>query len=316
MTPDPAPVAALEQLVAERRRLKRVFMGAVWDSIEERDAGRGIAAINSRIADAADELSTILATTQEINHEEQSQRRDRRATSSDSQSAETNRRSTEGDRATAQNAEQVTLLAASRPAQEVPTELERLRAERDEAKAIIQAACDRSWENETLLESASIASNAIYYRDRSIALFRAEIKRLTDLLKLAAPEATEATREALEDMVYQFGHDCVKGGQPAIGTGGLSALEGAFAVLGWEDPYVIPDPVWCDAPVEPRCPNRVSCGTPTPDGYKQFCHDHFHLWQAAQRPSVADSSMAPSRVGGNTKQSSDLGESAPPEPQP
>jgi hypothetical protein len=133
---------------------------------------------------------------------------------------------------------------------------------------------------------------------------------------VAAPEATEATREALEDMVYQFGHDCVKGGQPAIGTGGLSALEGAFAVLGWEDPYVIPDPVWCDAPVEPRCPNRVSCGTPTPDGYKQFCHDHFHLWQAAQRPSVADSSMAPSRVGGNTKQSSDLGEITPPEPQP
>ena len=87
---------------------------------------------------------------------------------------------------------------------------------------------------------------------------------------------------ALADMVYQFGYDAVKDGQPAIGTGGLSALEGAFEVLGWDDPYVIPEPVWCDAPVEPRCPNRTTSGTPTPEGYKRFCPEHFYLWQAAQ----------------------------------
>lgn len=91
----------------------------------------------------------------------------------------------------------------------------------------------------------------------------------------------EQLREALEDMVYQFGYDCSKNGRPAIFTGGLSALEGAFEVLGWDDPYVIPDPVWCDAPVEPRCPNRTTSGTPTPNGYKRFCREHFHLWQAA-----------------------------------
>jgi hypothetical protein len=92
----------------------------------------------------------------------------------------------------------------------------------------------------------------------------------------------ETLREALEDMVYQFGYDGVKDGQPTIWTGGLSALEGAFEALGWDDPYVIPDPVWCDAPVEPRCPNRVSCGTPTPDGYKQFCREHFSFWREAE----------------------------------
>lgn len=92
----------------------------------------------------------------------------------------------------------------------------------------------------------------------------------------------DTLREALEDMVYQFAHDCVKGGQPALWTGGLSALEDAFEALGWDDPYVIPDPVWCDAPMEPRCPNRTTSGTPTLDGYKRFCHQHFHLWQAAQ----------------------------------
>lgn len=87
-------------------------------------------------------------------------------------------------------------------------------------------------------------------------------------------------RQALEDMVYQFGYDTAQDGQPAIGTGGLSALEEAFAVLGWDDPYVIPNPIWCDAPVTPRCPNRTSCGTPTPDGYKRYCHEHFSYWQA------------------------------------
>lgn len=106
------------------------------------------------------------------------------------------------------------------------------------------------------------------------------------------PPHIDTLHEALEDMVYQFGYDCVKDGQPAIGTGGMSALEGAFTALGWDDdPYVIPDPVWCDAPVEPRCPKRTTCGTPTPDGYKRYCHDHFDVWQAAQTLSgpVSDS---------------------------
>lgn len=95
-------------------------------------------------------------------------------------------------------------------------------------------------------------------------------------------------REALEGMVYQFGYDTVKDGQPALCDGGLSALEDAFDALGWDSPYVIPDPVWCDAPVVPRCPRRTSCGTPTPDGYKHFCSEHYHLWQAAQKVTAHD----------------------------
>jgi hypothetical protein len=100
---------------------------------------------------------------------------------------------------------------------------------------------------------------------------------------------TNPLRAALEDMVYQFGYDAVKRGRPAIATGGLSALEGAFDALGWDDPYVIPDPVWCDAPVTPRCPRRTTSGTPTPNGYKRFCHEHFAFWQKAQeQPPSAD----------------------------
>ena len=94
---------------------------------------------------------------------------------------------------------------------------------------------------------------------------------------------SDELREALEDMVYQFGYEAVKDGQPAMTAGGLSALEDAFEALGWDDPYIIPDPVWCDAPVTPRCPNRTTSGTPTANGYKLFCREHFYLWQAEQQ---------------------------------
>ena len=90
----------------------------------------------------------------------------------------------------------------------------------------------------------------------------------------------EDLRKALEDMVHQFAYNGVKDGQPTLHTGGLSALEGAFEVLGWDDPYIIPNPVWCDAPVTPRCPNPTTCGTSTANGYKRFCNEHFALWEA------------------------------------
>ena len=80
-------------------------------------------------------------------------------------------------------------------------------------------------------------------------------------------------------MLYQFAYDGVKDGRPVLHTGGLSALEYAFEVLGWDDPYVIPNPIWCDAPIEPRCPNRTTSGTPTPEGYKRFCSEHFDYWK-------------------------------------
>ena len=91
-----------------------------------------------------------------------------------------------------------------------------------------------------------------------------------------------AIREALEGMMYQFAYASVKDGQPALSTGGLSALEDAFEALGWSDPYIIPHPVWCDAPVTPRCAEPTTWGTPTPDGYKRFCAKHLHYWQEAQ----------------------------------
>jgi hypothetical protein len=40
--------------------------------------------------------------------------------------------------------------------------------DRDEIKRILQRACDRDWKDETLYQTAIIAANAIYWRDREI----------------------------------------------------------------------------------------------------------------------------------------------------
>ena len=45
----------------------------------------------------------------------------------------------------------------------------------EEVKTILQKACDRSWEDETLYQTANIVSNAIYWRDREIATLKGRI---------------------------------------------------------------------------------------------------------------------------------------------
>jgi hypothetical protein len=54
-------------------------------------------------------------------------------------------------------------------------------------------------------------------------------------------------RETVEDLAWQFAHRTVRDGVPALTAGGLSALEGAFAALGWSDPFPCPDEA-CDHP--------------------------------------------------------------------
>jgi hypothetical protein len=56
-------------------------------------------------------------------------------------------------------------------------------------------------------------------------------------------------KEALEGMVWQFAYRSVgKDNKSILWTGGLSALEGAFEALGWDNPKIIPDTdgVICD----------------------------------------------------------------------
>ena len=74
-----------------------------------------------------------------------------------------------------------------------------------------------------------------------------------------------------EDVVYQFGYYFPIKDMLYISTGGLSTLERAFDILGWNDPHPVPE---CECEV-PGCHERANCGTPTKDGYKRVCGKHF-----------------------------------------
>jgi len=84
-----------------------------------------------------------------------------------------------------------------------------------------------------------------------------------------------AERDALESMVLQFGY--WHAGIGGIRTGGLSALEEAFAALGWTDPHLMPERC-CD---EPGCLDDGTMGWPTRPGgtmgnkgYRRTCWEH------------------------------------------
>ena len=93
--------------------------------------------------------------------------------------------------------------------------------------------------------------------------------------RLAAYEDTGLEPEEIkgfaEDVAYQFGYYFPIKDMLYISTGGLSTLERAFDILGWNDPHPVPE---CECEV-PGCHERANCGTPTKDGYKRVCGKHF-----------------------------------------
>ena len=74
-----------------------------------------------------------------------------------------------------------------------------------------------------------------------------------------------------EDVAYQFGYYFPIKDILCISTGGLSTLELAFRILGWNDPHPVPE---CECEV-PGCHEHATCGTPTKNGYKRVCGKHF-----------------------------------------
>ena len=74
-----------------------------------------------------------------------------------------------------------------------------------------------------------------------------------------------------EDVAYQFGYYFPIKDILYISTGGLSTLEWAFRILGWNDPHPVPE---CECEF-PGCHKHATCGTPTKDGYKRVCGKHF-----------------------------------------
>ena len=78
-------------------------------------------------------------------------------------------------------------------------------------------------------------------------------------------------KEFAEDVAYQFGYYCQNGGRLHITHGGLSTLEWAFDILGWENPHPVPE---FECEIE-GCHEHATCGTPTADGYKRVCGRHM-----------------------------------------
>ena len=95
------------------------------------------------------------------------------------------------------------------------------------------------------------------------------------LYRLSSYEDTGLEPEEIkgfaEDVAYQFGYYFPIKDILYISTGGLSTLEWAFRILGWNDPHPVPE---CECEV-PGCHEHATCGTPTKDGYKRVCGKHF-----------------------------------------
>ena len=94
-------------------------------------------------------------------------------------------------------------------------------------------------------------------------------------------------KEALEDMIYQFGYRGVVNNKPVITTGGLSALESAFNALEWFDPHFIQEEGnTCEIV---GCMEESSSGQNWGDMYLRLCYKHSAMLRnGEERPEVKD----------------------------
>lgn len=99
------------------------------------------------------------------------------------------------------------------------------------------------------------------------------VERIEEWLEQNTVDAVpvDDMKEFAEDVVYQFGYYGQYNGRLHIGHGGLSTLEWAFDILGWDNPHPAPE-FECEID---GCHEHATCGAPTSDGYKRMCGKHF-----------------------------------------
>ena len=114
-----------------------------------------------------------------------------------------------------------------------------------------------------------IGLDSDYYEGMQAAISNC-IRFLEEQPSVDAVEVGEM-KEFAGDVAYQFGYYCQNGGRLHITHGGLSTLEWAFDILGWENPHPVSE---CECEVE-GCHEHATCGAPTKDGYKRMCGKHF-----------------------------------------
>ncbi len=108
--------------------------------------------------------------------------------------------------------------------------------------------------------------------------FRSIVSFLSPIISAKEKEAVRKYKKALESMVWQFAY---RRGGTYLSTAGLSALEEAFEVLGWKDPYFVKDlDVQCDV----KGCHEFHSPQITWDGvYVLICDKHFKDY-LAQKP--------------------------------
>ena len=97
-----------------------------------------------------------------------------------------------------------------------------------------------------------------------------DVKWLVDAQPTVDAVEVAEVKEFASDVAYQFGYYGQKGGRLCITAGGLSTLEQAFDILGWDDPHPVPE---CECEID-GCHEHATCGAPTADGYKRMCGKH------------------------------------------
>lgn len=114
------------------------------------------------------------------------------------------------------------------------------------------------------------------------AMKGADLERRVDELeaKLRDSDGADAERlgEFAEQVIRQFAYRIKTNGQCAYTAGGLSVLEEAFDIIGWDDPHLCPE---CECE-EDGCHEWATCGMLTPDEYKWLCAGHREIYKARE----------------------------------
>lgn len=106
---------------------------------------------------------------------------------------------------------------------------------------------------------------------KTMAMVQSALKCMIDNAPTVDAVEAEDMRAFAEDVACQFGYYCQNGGRLHITHGGLSTLEWAFDILGWDNPHPVPE-FECEID---GCHEHATCGAPTKDGYKRMCGKHF-----------------------------------------
>lgn len=130
-----------------------------------------------------------------------------------------------------------------------------------------------------ICRSSQLAASTGFPQNKDAADLADAIESLySPVIEQLVTTQVDTYRDALIDMVHQFAYESTKDDHACIFTGGLSVLEHAFGVLGYDDPYMTPARE-CDVD---DCHQHAHCGTPTDDGYKRLCTKHYIAHEKAR----------------------------------